>query len=76
MPGGEGRAGEGAERFGLCARCAWGRPFSSGRGALFMACERSRTDLRYPRFPAIPVVVCPGFEPRTEDPGPGPNLVG
>ena len=70
-----------AERFGLCAGCRWGRFFRSGRDATYVSCERSRTEPEYPRFPAIPVVRCPGFvirstgfEPRAEDPGQGPNL--
>jgi len=30
---------------------------------VFRLCERSATDPAYPRYPALPVLRCPGFEP-------------
>jgi hypothetical protein len=27
-------------------------------------CERSKTDSRYPKYPRVPVLECPGFEAR------------
>ena len=54
---------------GLCAACRHGRPTGNSRGSTFWLCERSRTDPRYVRYPALPVLSCPGFELRVEDPG-------
>jgi hypothetical protein len=51
---------------GLCDSCRQQRLVPNTRGSVFSLCERSRTDSRYPRYPPIPVLSCPGF-----DPGPG-----
>ena len=64
-----------ATRFGLCATCAFGRLFRSGKDATYVTCDLSRTDPAYPRFPSIPVIRCRGFEDRGEDPGKSPNVV-
>jgi hypothetical protein len=34
------------------------------RGSVFSLCRRSREDPAYPRYPRLPVLRCPGFEPR------------
>lgn len=47
---------------GLCGSCARGRRIRSGRGSTFWLCGRSATDPRYPRYPALPVRACAGFE--------------
>jgi hypothetical protein len=78
MPAGDADA---VRRFGLCATCAFGRRFRSGRDVTYVSCERSRTDPTYPRFPSIPMIRCAGWEqvkleePR-EDPGGRPNPEG
>jgi hypothetical protein len=28
-------------------------------------CERSKTDERFPKYPRLPVLECPGYEKRT-----------
>lgn len=69
-PGGPstGRRAEGAPApaippgAGLCAGCDHARLVVSGRGSRFVLCERSRTDPRFPRYPALPVWACAGFE--------------
>jgi hypothetical protein len=33
------------------------------RGSVFSLCQRSREDDRYPRYPRLPVLICPGHEP-------------
>lgn len=33
------------------------------RGSTFFRCGRADTDARYPRYPALPVLECPGYEP-------------
>jgi len=35
------------------------------RGSRFSMCTRSKTDPRYPKYPRVPVLECPGFEERT-----------
>lgn len=52
---------------GLCATCAHGREVVSGKGSRFLLCERSRTDAAYPRYPALPVLSCRGYEPSGQE---------
>jgi len=52
---------------GLCDGCRHQRLVPNSRGSVFSLCERSREDPAYPRYPRIPVLSCPGFEP-----GPAP----
>jgi hypothetical protein len=35
---------------------------TSARGSTFYLCRRSFVDPRFPRYPAIPVMACAGFE--------------
>lgn len=58
---------------GLCDRCRHQRLVPNTRGSVFSLCERSRTDPRLRRYPPIPVLRCPGFEP---DPDPGQRQAG
>jgi len=48
---------------GLCAACIHARRVESVRGSVFLLCERSRDDPRFPRYPRLPVLACAGFEP-------------
>jgi hypothetical protein len=48
---------------GLCGVCRHSRTVTTARGSHFRLCQRSVTDPRYARYPALPVVQCPGFEP-------------
>lgn len=57
---------------GICDRCRHQRLVPNTRGSVFSLCERSRTDPRFPRYPRIPVLSCPGFEQRLEEPTPPP----
>lgn len=50
-------------RFGLCDTCRHQRIVRSGRGSQFSLCERSKSDDRYPKYPRMPVLACPGHEP-------------
>jgi hypothetical protein len=36
----------------------------SGRGSVFSMCVRHKTQAQYPKYPRLPVVRCPGHEPR------------
>jgi hypothetical protein len=51
---------------GLCDTCVHQRVVRTTRGSSFSLCERSRTQPEYPRYPRLPVVACPGYEPRRE----------
>ncbi|MEX2449138.1 MAG: hypothetical protein WD404_10415 [Solirubrobacterales bacterium] len=51
---------------GLCDRCAHQRLIPNTRDSVFSLCLRSRTEPAYPRYPRVPVVSCPGFDPRAE----------
>ena len=48
---------------GLCDSCVHQRLVPNRRGSVFSLCERSRSDERYPRYPRVPVLACPGHEP-------------
>ena len=56
---------------GLCDRCRHQRVVRNTRGSRFSLCRRSADDPRYPRYPPVPVLSCPGFEPREAGPAPG-----
>jgi len=55
---------------GLCDRCLHQRLVPNTRGSVFSLCERSRTEPAYPRYPRLPVLSCPGFEPAPVPPAP------
>ena len=48
---------------GLCGTCHHSRVVVTKRGSAFRLCERSATDPAYPRYPALPVMRCAGYEP-------------
>lgn len=52
-------------RTGLCESCRHQRVVKNTRGSVFSMCERSKTDDRYPKYPRLPVLECPGYEDRT-----------
>jgi len=52
---------------GLCARCAHARVLANRRGSRFYLCRRSAEDPAYARFPRLPVLSCPGYEPAPQD---------
>jgi hypothetical protein len=51
---------------GLCDSCAHQQLVPNTRGSVFSLCLRSRADPRYPRYPRVPVLACPGHEPRRD----------
>ena len=51
---------------GLCERCRWCREVPNRRGTVYLLCRRSEEDPSYPRYPALPVLECGGFEPVSE----------
>ena len=58
---------------GLCGACRHGRAIRSARGSTFWLCRRAATDRRFARYPALPVLACPGFEDGPEAPEIPPN---
>jgi len=54
---------------GLCDSCVHQQLVPNTRGSVFSLCLRSRTDERYPRYPRVPVLSCPGYESREEEIG-------
>jgi hypothetical protein len=60
-------------RAGLCATCEHARVIVSDRGSRFYACERSRTDPAFPRYPRLPVVACIGYDEKPCTPSSPPG---
>jgi hypothetical protein len=57
---------DGPPPVGLCERCRHQQVVRTTRGSSFSLCRRSREDERYPRYPRLPVLRCPGYEARGE----------
>lgn len=53
---------------GLCRRCIHARRVPAG-AQLYWMCERSLTDPGYDKYPRLPVLQCPGYEPPPEPSG-------
>jgi hypothetical protein len=51
------------DRVGLCASCRFVDRVRSSRGATFYRCTLSATDPAFPRYPALPVRTCSGYQP-------------
>jgi hypothetical protein len=51
-----------SERIGLCFSCQHMRLVRTDRGSVFYQCQRSATELRYPKYPTLPVLQCRGHE--------------
>ena len=47
---------------GLCATCEHLRLLASRR-SVFVRCGLAAVDARFPRYPGLPVVACPGYRP-------------
>ena len=64
-PSSHGREGDPprASRIGLCETCRHQQLVRNTRGSTFSLCRRSREDSTYPRYPRLPVLACPGYEP-------------
>jgi GNAT superfamily N-acetyltransferase len=67
---------------GECGTCRQSHVVRSARGAVFVLCLRSRTDARFPRYPALPRWGCAGYDPEplherplvSDVPSPAPDL--
>ncbi len=59
------------DAIGLCFSCRWMRRVTNRRGSTFFRCGRADSDPRFPRYPALPVLACAGYERRSGGEGPG-----
>lgn len=50
------------EQVGLCVICRFMRVINNARGSAYFLCERSKTDAQFVKYPALPVIVCEGYE--------------
>lgn len=48
---------------GLCANCLHARVIASAKGSQFLLCQLSQSDSRFPKYPRLPVLQCPGHTP-------------
>jgi hypothetical protein len=48
-------------KVGLCTNCRYARVVKNERGSAFFLCERSKTDARFVKYPALPVIACEGY---------------
>jgi len=61
---------------GLCADCGHARLNQTRRGPVYLRCQLASVDEAYPRYPRLPVLSCPGYQPveqaaeqQAEEPG-------
>jgi hypothetical protein len=54
---------------GLCANCVHARRITSARGSVFVLCLLSASDLRFVKYPRLPVRSCSGYSPAKAEPG-------
>ncbi len=50
------------DHVGLCFTCRWARVVTNRRGSTFYRCGLAETDVRFVRYPPLPVLRCSGFE--------------
>jgi hypothetical protein len=50
-------------RVGLCFTCRHARRVPTPR-ATYWLCELAASDPRFDKYPRLPVLACPGYEPR------------
>jgi hypothetical protein len=52
---------------GLCATCGEGRRVESARGSEFWLCARAARDPAFAKYPRLPVLRCPGYQPASPE---------
>jgi hypothetical protein len=55
---------------GLCSTCQHCRTVKGERSTFYL-CGRSFTQPEYRKYPPLPVLRCPGYDPRSAGPGDG-----
>lgn len=58
----DGDARPGIAGAGLCNSCVHQRVVETTRGSRFSLCRLAAEDTRFPRYPALPVLACRGYE--------------
>ena len=53
---------------GLCESCSHVQCVPSSRGSVFYRCRLSELDPRFPKYPALPVIQCAGYDRAPADP--------
>jgi hypothetical protein len=48
---------------GLCGHCEYAIVRPTRRGTVYLRCGRAATDPRFAKYPRLPVVNCPGYQP-------------
>jgi hypothetical protein len=48
---------------GQCADCCHASRVMSDRGSHFWLCRRAARDPAFAKYPRLPVLACPGYEP-------------
>lgn len=60
---------------GLCTDCVHAQLNHTKRATTYLRCLLAKTDPRFARYPQLPVLSCPGHQPRPDpaghDAGPG-----
>ena len=52
---------------GFCASCSHAETITSVRESIFCLCRLSFRDLRFARYPQLPVLTCTGYEAREKE---------
>jgi hypothetical protein len=52
---------------GLCGGCRHARLNQTRRGPVYLRCRLASLDPAYPRYPRLPVLSCPGYQPADPD---------
>jgi hypothetical protein len=55
-------------RVGLCARCTHVHIVENRRGSRFYRCRLADVDPAFPRYPPLPVLLCPGYARAVQSP--------
>jgi hypothetical protein len=54
------------DMIGLCTTCTHARRIESERGSEFWLCQLSATNPRFPKYPRLPILTCPGYRPASD----------
>jgi len=55
-------------RVGLCAVCAHAKRITSAKGSTFWLCGKAESDPRFPKYPRLPVLRGPAYQPKDDGP--------
>jgi hypothetical protein len=56
-----------ADRVGLCRACRFAEVITSSKASTFYRCRMSDIDPSFPKYPALPVLACRGYQPADDD---------